>query len=119
MKKINLKKENYAFIDSQNLNLGVRSLGWRLDWRKLRQYLAMIEYKNFNKAIIVSGDGDFYYLVEYLEKKGKLGRLLIPNEAKFSRLLYKFVRDIDYVSSLRVKLGKNIKRGVLRPRTKP
>ncbi len=25
-----------AFIDAQNLNLGVRSLGWKLDWRKSR-----------------------------------------------------------------------------------
>ncbi len=29
----------YAFIDSQNLNLGVQSQGWKLDWRKFRQYL--------------------------------------------------------------------------------
>src|SRR4030042_3452822 len=29
----------YAFIDSQNLNLGVKSLGWKTDLRKLRQYL--------------------------------------------------------------------------------
>ena len=29
----------YAFIDSQNLNLGVRSVGWRLDFRKFRLYL--------------------------------------------------------------------------------
>ena len=25
------KLNNYAFIDSQNLNLGVQSLGWKLD----------------------------------------------------------------------------------------
>ncbi len=25
-------KNNYAFIDSQNINLGVKSLGWKLDW---------------------------------------------------------------------------------------
>lgn len=30
---------NFTFIDSQNLNLGVKSLGWKLDWRKFRQYL--------------------------------------------------------------------------------
>ena len=29
----------YAFIDSQNLNLGVISQGWKLDWSKFRQYL--------------------------------------------------------------------------------
>lgn len=30
---------NYAFIDSQNLNLGVRSMGWQIDYKKLRLYL--------------------------------------------------------------------------------
>src|SRR5665213_1730052 len=29
----------YAFIDSQNLNLGTQRMGWKLDWRKFRQYL--------------------------------------------------------------------------------
>lgn len=38
MKKT-LEKYNYAFIDSQNLYLGVKSQGWKLDWRKFRQYL--------------------------------------------------------------------------------
>lgn len=36
---------NYAFIDSQNLNLGVKSQGWKLDWRKFRQYLINITSK--------------------------------------------------------------------------
>ncbi|MBP7837474.1 hypothetical protein KA021_02120, partial [Candidatus Saccharibacteria bacterium] len=29
----------YAFIDSQNLNLGIKSLGWKLDYKKFRLYL--------------------------------------------------------------------------------
>ena len=29
-------------------------------------------YSNYDKAIIASGDGDFRYLVEYLEKQDKL-----------------------------------------------
>ena len=33
------KPNNYAFIDSQNLNLGVRDLGWRLDFGRFRVYL--------------------------------------------------------------------------------
>lgn len=32
-------KTNYAFIDSQNLNLGVRSQGWRIDYKRFRLYL--------------------------------------------------------------------------------
>ena len=36
-----MKKElnNYAFIDSQNVNLGVQELDWKLAFRKLRIYL--------------------------------------------------------------------------------
>lgn len=30
---------NYAFIDSQNVNLAVRDQGWALDWTRFRQYL--------------------------------------------------------------------------------
>ncbi|MFH1226207.1 MAG: NYN domain-containing protein [bacterium] len=33
------RQNNYAFIDSQNLNLGIQSLGWKLDFRKFRVYL--------------------------------------------------------------------------------
>lgn len=31
---------NFAFIDSQNLNLSIQSLGWKLDFKKFRIYLA-------------------------------------------------------------------------------
>jgi len=33
------KENNFAFIDSQNVNLGVQSMGWKLSWRKFRIYL--------------------------------------------------------------------------------
>lgn len=33
------KTKNYAYIDSQNLNLGINSLGWKLDFRRYRIYL--------------------------------------------------------------------------------
>ncbi len=29
----------FAFIDSQNVNLGIRALGWKLDWRRFRVHL--------------------------------------------------------------------------------
>lgn len=31
--------KTYAFIDSQNLKLGVRSLGWKLGFARFRKYL--------------------------------------------------------------------------------
>jgi uncharacterized LabA/DUF88 family protein len=130
---------NYAFIDSQNLNLSIREQGWVLDFARFRVYLAdkygiakafvfigympenqslytslqkdgytlvfkptlllpeggvkgnvdaelvlhaMIEYANYDKALIVTGDGDFYCLVEYLLKQDKLLNLMIPNQKK-------------------------------------
>jgi hypothetical protein len=32
-------KNVYAFIDSQNLNVGVQKFGWKMDWQKFRKWL--------------------------------------------------------------------------------
>lgn len=39
MSDMRIQENNYAFIDSQNLNLGIKSLGWKLDFVKYRRYL--------------------------------------------------------------------------------
>ena len=152
---------NYAFIDSQNLNLSIRDQGWVLDFGKFRPYLArkyavtkafvfigyvyenqslytnlqkdryilifkptlklpdgrtkgnvdaelvlhtMIEYDNYDKALIVTGDGDFYCLVEYLIKVEKLLKLMIPNKEKFSSLFRKMMPYIVFMNNLRKML---------------
>lgn len=160
----NKAKSNYAFIDSQNLNLGVRSLGWSLDYKKFRLYLknkynvqeaylfigktegnqdlytnlqqagyilvfkptiayfeqgkktmkgnvdaelvlyaSAKQYNSYDKAIIVSGDGDFYCLAEYLEEKQKLLRIVTPNR-KYSKLLSGYRKYITSLEQLRNKL---------------
>ena len=43
----------YAFIDSQNLNLGIRELGWKLDYRRFRVYLK--EKYNVEKVYLFIG----------------------------------------------------------------
>ncbi len=140
---IDNKKNNYAFIDSQNLNLSIQDQGWKLDFKKFRVYLSdkykvrkaflfigyvqtmqslytslqqygyilvfkptldlghgkikgnvdaelvlhtMIEYPNYEKAVIVSGDGDFYCLIEYLINNNKLEKLIVPNRHRYSSL---------------------------------
>lgn len=159
-------KNNYAFIDSQNLNLGIRKQGWQLDFAKFAIYLkdrfevsqaflfiglvaenqslytylqkqgyilifkptlklpnerikgnvdaelvlhSMIEYPNYDKAIIVTGDGDFHCLVEYLEKQNKLEKLVIPNKFKYSSLLRRFNQLIVFLNNTRNKLGREVK----------
>ena len=156
-------RNNYAFIDSQNLNLAIRGLGWKLDFKRFRVYLkekygvtrafifigfiegntslytalqeagflcvfkptlrhkdgstkgncdaelvlqTMIEYPNFDNAVIVTGDGDFHCLAKYLIEKEKLEVVMIPNRLKFSAL-FKFVLFRPYlrfVNDLKEKL---------------
>lgn len=152
---------NYAFIDSQNLNLGVRSSGWKIDYKRFRLYLknkysvdrafmfiglvgnnqklytelqaagfilvfkptvqyfengkrtvkgnvdaelvlhaAAIEFSNYNKAIIVSGDGDFACLLEFLDDKNKLLCVMTPNH-KYSKLLKPFSQYIVRIGQLK------------------
>lgn len=180
------QKPNYAFIDSQNLNLGVQKVGWKMDWRKFRQYLrdvhnvekafmfigylpdneklydqmhdlgylivlkptlemydteekadlrpqtsdkteesdkkpeekrvtkgnvdaelvlyAVKEMPNYDKAIVVSGDGDFFSLVEYLDQQNKLQNLLAPNW-QYSSLLKPFEKYIIRLDQKRNELS--------------
>lgn len=174
----------YAFIDSQNLNLGTQRMGWKLDWRKFRQYLrdnhgvtqaymfigymsdneslyeymhelgylvvlkptvdvaahadkstsenapkkddkaadekekptvkgnvdaelvlyAMKELPHYDQAIIVSGDGDFVSLIEYLAEQGKLAHVLTPNW-QYSSLFKPYEDKIIRLDQLRRQLA--------------
>ena len=152
----------YAFIDSQNLNLAVKALGWNLDFKRFLVYLrskyqvsqaflflgyipenrelyeylkccgyrivfkptvkttqksitkgnvdaelvlhaAKIKFFDYQKAIIVSNDGDFYCLIEHLEKEGKLLKLITPS-TKYSSLLRSFSNFIVPVPLFRRKV---------------
>lgn len=159
-----MKKEsnNYAFIDSQNLNLGIQKLGWKLDYRKFRVYLAekygvkrayifigfvtlnqslydrlqeagfilkfkptipdahgkikgnidadlvlraALELSDYDKAVIVTSDGDFYSLVQYLYEHDKLVTVLSPDIKNCSSLLKKTAKEkVRFMNELRDKL---------------
>ncbi len=162
-----MKENNYAFIDSNNLYLGIKEQGWELDFFKFRVYLkdkfqvnkaflfigyipgnehlykqlqkenfilifkpilaikkksktmikgnvdselvlhTMIEYNNYDQAVIVSGDGDFRCLLEHLKDNNKLNRLIVPNRRKYSYLLKPFMRDMFFLTpKFKKKLGK-------------
>ncbi len=65
---------------------------------------AMIEYPNYDKAVIVSGDGDFYCLVKYLRKKDKLAKLLVPNDTKYSSFYREMGDMVAGINKLKSKL---------------
>jgi len=165
----------YAFIDSQNLNMGTQKVGWKMDWRRFRQYLrekynvtkaymfigyvpefeqmyqqlheagylivlkpttditkqkdekaevndkpddkklikgnidadlvlwTMKEINNYDKAIIVSGDGDFHGLLEYLQQQNKLLHVMTPNW-QYSQLLKEFDKYLIRLDQLKGQL---------------
>ncbi|HEY5153056.1 MAG TPA: NYN domain-containing protein, partial [Candidatus Saccharimonadales bacterium] len=65
---------------------------------------AMKELPNYDQAIIVSGDGDFFSLAEYLEEQGKLANILTPNW-QYSSLLKVFDSKITRLDQLRRQLA--------------
>lgn len=68
---------------------------------------AMIDWGKYEKAVIVSSDGDFYCLVNYLYEKKKLKRVISPNYSKCSALLKKAARAlIDFLDYQRDKLAR-------------
>ncbi len=153
---------NFAFIDGQNLNLGIQSLGWKLNYYRFRKYLlekysvttayyfigymsgnqplyselqkagyvlvfkptipdgcgntkgnvdadlvlqAMIDLLNYEKAIIVSSDGDFYSLVKHLYENGKLLFVISPYVKTCSTLLKREAKEkILFMDNLKRKL---------------
>ncbi len=66
---------------------------------------AMIDLNNYDKALIVTGDGDFYCLVKHLNINDKLLKVLAPSAQNCSSLLKKIAgKKMSFVSDLRQKL---------------
>ncbi|MDP4008499.1 MAG: NYN domain-containing protein [Candidatus Peregrinibacteria bacterium] len=70
--------------------------------------------EDFNKIILVSGDGDYKKTVDYLIKKGKFEKILFPNQKKASSLYKnlgnKFFMDLSQ-NGLQEKLEYKKRKG--------
>jgi uncharacterized LabA/DUF88 family protein len=64
---------------------------------------AMKDFNTYDKAIVVSGDGDFYCLVEYLDEQGKLLKMLAPTR-KYSSLYNKYEQYVERLDNHRREL---------------
>lgn len=64
----------------------------------------LIENEPFNKAFLISGDGDYKKLVDFLIKKGRFGKILFPNTV-YASSLYKSLGGeyFDYLGNPDVK----------------
>ena len=65
----------------------------------------LIEDKDFDKIILVSGDGDYKKLVDYLISKDKFGKMLFPNK-EFASSLYKSLGSeyYDYLDNTKTHI---------------
>jgi uncharacterized LabA/DUF88 family protein len=64
-------------------------------------------YTSYNKAIIVTSDGDFDTLVKYIKKKSKLRGVISPSRSKCSSLLKLVCKDhIFYLEDVGKKICK-------------
>lgn len=67
---------------------------------------AMIDYKLYHQAIIVSGDGDFHCLIKYLQEKNKLKTVLVPSEKACSILIKKLLGgNLSLITDLKNKIS--------------
>ncbi len=98
----NLQKDGYILIFKPTLKLPDGRAKGNVDAELVLH--SMIEWDNYDKALIVTGDGDFYCLVEYLIKTGNLLKLMIPNKEKFSSLFRKMMPHIIFMNNLRNRL---------------
>lgn len=73
---------------------------------------AMIDFDIYDQAVIVSGDGDFYCLINHLIASNKLKTLLVPNRLKYSALLKlkEFKPFTSSMNDLRHKLEQRDKK---------
>lgn len=67
-------------------------------------HASAIEYDNYDKAVIISSDGDFACLAEFLKKTNKLEKIITPT-AKYSKLLKPYN---DFILPLK-EIKKNIR----------
>jgi len=82
---------------------------------------AMIDYESYEKAVIVTSDGDFSCLVTYFDSNNKLECVISPQRDKCSKLLRKAAKSkMFYLDTVQSKLEyvKN-KKEKHRRRTKP
>ena len=101
-----LQKEGYILIFKPTVPFvnedGDKDLKGNVDAELALQ--TMMELPNYEKAIVVAGDGDYRCLIEYLAEKNKLGSIFIPNQKQYSSLLIPFKKYMKYMNPLRGKL---------------
>jgi len=84
-----LQHWGYTLVFKPTLRTGQEEIKGNCDAELVLQ--AMIDLRKYDRAVIVTGDGDFACLVAYLLKEDKLAGVISPNPRKCSVLLKRLV----------------------------
>ena len=97
-----LQQQGYILIFKPTirfLNNGKKTMKGNVD-AELVLHAAAIEYEKYEKAVVVTSDGDFACLIKFLDEKGKIERLITPTK-KYSSLFKpygKYVLPLNLIS---------------------
>lgn len=67
----------------------------------------IIDNPDFDKIVLVSGDGDYKKLIDYLIKKGRFEKILFPNRKFFSSLYKGYGSErFDYLENIKTHISR-------------
>ena len=95
---LQFRKHNTAMISKKKGNVDVDIV--------FDIMMKMYKQEKFNKIILVSGDGDYKTLVDFLIEENKFEKILFPNK-KFASSLYKDITRnyFSYLEYAKKKIG--------------
>jgi len=100
---VSLQSYGYVLVLKPTLRIKDGTVKGNCDAELVLQ--AMIDLNEYQKAVIVTSDGDFACLVNYLRKRNKLQCVLAPSWGGCSHLLKKAAqKQIAFMDNLRRKL---------------
>ena len=95
-----LQKAGYILIFKPTLQQRDGTVKGNIDTELVLQ--VMLDYKHYDKAVIVTGDGDFHSLVNHLYNQNKLEMLIAPNKRLYSQFLTDAARErIAFLNDMR------------------
>lgn len=98
----NLQKQGYILVFRETSEIDEHIKG-NCDVELVMQ--AMLDYNEYEQAVVVTGDGDFTPLIRHLNNNGKLKNLLIPNRESFSKWLTKTAKGkMTFINMLKAQL---------------
>lgn len=90
-------QENCISVKKGNVDTDIVFMAMRL----------LVEKVKFDKFVLVSGDGDYWRLVNYFMEKSRFEKLLAPNKLNLSSLYRQRIPDayIDYLENSKLKIA--------------